>query len=86
MIEFLIIGTITFLRSATIKIIKSRKKPATQKNPPAGLFNKPPNHQATPVKANIKKKKVKRTAETAITIPEAALDAPMVAFALANCT
>src|SRR6476619_2359517 len=81
---FLIIGTITFLRRANINIMNSRKKPATQKNPAAGLFNKEPNHQAIPVKANIKKKKVNRTAETPMTIPEAALDSPMVAFALAS--
>ena len=58
--EFLIIGTITFLRRAKIKMIKRRKKPATQKKPAAGLFSKPPNHQAKPVKAKIKKKKVNK--------------------------
>ena len=84
--EFLIIGTITFLRRAKINMIKKRKKPATQKKPAAGLFSKPPSHQAKPVKAKIKKKKVNKTAETAITIPDAALEAPIVAFALANCT
>ena len=77
---FLMNGTISFLRSAKTRMSSNKKKPATQKNPAAALLNKPASHQATPVKAKIKKKIAKKKAAMPIIMAEAALEAPAVAF------
>lgn len=77
-------GTITFLRSAKIKIIRRSKKPATHKKPRAVLCNKAPSHQASAVKRNPKKNKPKTAAAMPMAAPAAALEAPLVALALAN--
>lgn len=81
---FLIAGTITFFLKANINMNNKRKNPATIKKPPAVLSTISPIHQASAVNKNDMKKKTSMMEIMAMTAPEAALDAALVAFALAS--
>ncbi len=82
--EFRIKGTITFLRKIKVSAIRSRKNPATMKNPAAVLSTSVPTHKANPVKRKTIKKKTKIKLTMPIAAPAAALEAPLVTLALAR--
>ena len=81
---FRIAGTITLFLSAKINTTSSRKNAATIKKPPALLSIREPIHSARPQKVKKRKKIPNRNAAMPMAAPEAASEAPCVAFALAN--
>lgn len=75
-------GMITFLRKTNSSTTISRKRPATIKNPAAGLSNAVPIHQARPKNKKDKKNILKNVAAIITAAEAAALEAPCVVFAL----